>query len=139
MFCPACGTSAGTHDRFCQQCGKPLPAEGASSAGPPPMPQPIPPPALSYQSAPSLPYGAPPAYGTYAPPAPSWQNMAPLPGVQLASFGAPLARWWQRVGSMVLDVSRIIMLCRPTINSNNSDIWAVGLKRKLEGKSYTCA
>jgi uncharacterized RDD family membrane protein YckC len=29
--------------------------------------------------------------------------MAPLPGVQLASFGAPLARWWQRVGSMVLD------------------------------------
>ena len=127
MFCPACGTSAATDDRFCQQCGKPLPAVssqvpgGSSQVGPdvssipprpvspPPVvpsggPPPIPPPDMSYHYAPPPPpFGAPPAYSTYPPSAPPWQNVAPVAGVQLTSFGAPLARWWQRVGSMVLD------------------------------------
>jgi uncharacterized RDD family membrane protein YckC len=31
------------------------------------------------------------------------QYVVPGPGARLASFGAPLASWWQRVGSMVLD------------------------------------
>jgi uncharacterized RDD family membrane protein YckC len=56
------------------------------------------------QFAPPPPYGGAPAYSTYPPSAPPWQTMAPVPGVRLASFGAPLARWWQRVGSMVLDI-----------------------------------
>jgi len=43
---------------------------------------------------------APPAYGAYPP----WQNVAPVAGAQLTPFGAPLARWWQRVGSMLLDI-----------------------------------
>ena len=127
MFCPACGTSAGSDDRFCQHCGKPLPpgssqaAAANSPAGPdfspfPPQPAPppsvvpsggpppIPPPDMSYQSPPPPPFGAPPAYSTYSPSVPPWQNVAPVAGVRLASFGTPLARWWQRVGSMVLDV-----------------------------------
>ena len=59
---------------------------------------------MSYHYAPPPPsFGAPPAYSTYPPSAPPWQNVAPVAGVQLTSFGAPLARWWQRVGSMVLD------------------------------------
>jgi uncharacterized RDD family membrane protein YckC len=129
MFCPACGTSAATDDRFCQHCGKALPAEGSQVAAgsapavpdvssvppqpvpPPPVvpsggPPPIPPPDMSYHYAPPPPpsFGTPPSYNTYPPLAPPWQNVAPVAGVQLASFGAPLARWWQRVGSMLLDV-----------------------------------
>jgi uncharacterized RDD family membrane protein YckC len=130
MFCPACGTSAGTHDRFCQHCGNPLPEGSAAaigesapavpdfspvppppvpppwvapSGGPPPVAAPIRPPAMPTQFPPP-PYGAAPVYSAYPPSPPPWQNVAPAPGARLASFGAPLARWWQRVGSMVLDV-----------------------------------
>jgi uncharacterized RDD family membrane protein YckC len=75
----------------------------ASAAPPPPMypggayPPPPPPP-------PTYPGAYPPPPGQYMPgqymPA---QYVMPDPGGRLASFGAPLARWWQRVGSMVLD------------------------------------
>jgi uncharacterized RDD family membrane protein YckC len=69
---------------------------------------PLPPPSFgtppSYNTPPPPSFGTPPSYNTYPPLAPPWQNVAPVAGVQLASFGAPLARWWQRVGSMLLDV-----------------------------------
>jgi uncharacterized RDD family membrane protein YckC len=50
---------------------------------------------------PPPPFGNPSAFTPYPPP-PPW-NVAPVAGAQLASFGAPLARWWQRVGALVLD------------------------------------
>jgi uncharacterized RDD family membrane protein YckC len=128
MFCPACGTSAASSDRFCQHCGNPLPAEISRVTGerppaapdmapfpPPPAsaplvlggalpPPPLMPPNMSSPSAPPPAYGAPPAYSTYLPSAAQWQNVAPVVGGKLTSFGAPQARWWQRVGSMVLDI-----------------------------------
>jgi uncharacterized RDD family membrane protein YckC len=121
MFCPACGTPAGAQDRFCQQCGKPLsagtsPATGESAppdsppsvipvGGPPPLPPPDTSPPIGPPPLPPPPYyGAPPAYPTYPSSAAPWQNVAPFAGDRLSSFGVPLARWWQRVGSMVLDV-----------------------------------
>jgi len=109
MFCPACGSAAATEDRFCQHCGKPLPAPPppppiipppVAPGGPPPS---IPAPDVSYQAAPP-PYGGPPAYTAYPPSAPPWQNAAPPAAARLTPFGAPLARWWQRFGSMVLDI-----------------------------------
>ncbi len=35
---------------------------------------------------------------------PPWANVQAAYGEPLAPFGAPLARWWQRVGAMLLDV-----------------------------------
>jgi uncharacterized RDD family membrane protein YckC len=109
MFCPACGTSAATDDRFCQDCGKPLPVGSQPVGGPPPIPapamsyQPPPPPPPPYQAPPPPPFVAPPVYAAYPPSAPTWQNAAPVAGSPLTSFGAPLAGWWQRVGSILLD------------------------------------
>jgi uncharacterized RDD family membrane protein YckC len=95
----------------------PDPAQG-STGGPPP---PIPAPEVPYSQAPPPPPGAAPAYPTYpgaqppppfgvAPTYPPYQGsgvpfplVAPTAGGRLSTFGVPLARWWQRVGAMVLD------------------------------------
>jgi len=121
VFCPACGTKAAVGDRFCHHCGKPLPtdvAQPTSSAwtteSPPPVPQygaPTPPAAPHGWYPPAPPagpnpppvYGAYPPYGAYRGQAAAWPGYATGPTVPLAPFGAPLARWWQRVGSMLLD------------------------------------
>lgn len=35
---------------------------------------------------------------------PAWSGVQASAGEPLAPFGAPLARWWQRVGAMLLDI-----------------------------------
>jgi uncharacterized RDD family membrane protein YckC len=80
------------------------PASGEPPPPPPPFPPPIPPPDMTQHFAPSPPYPAPPSYHAYPPSVAPWQDVAPVAGARLASFGAPLARWWQRVGAMVLDL-----------------------------------
>jgi uncharacterized RDD family membrane protein YckC len=128
MFCPACGTAADPDDRFCQRCGKPLPAdtEPSPTARPsgleglpqfPPYVEPTrdagpggtaaPPPTSPDEWGLQPPQPGPAArlaYGSYPGQAPAWPGYASVPGVPLAPFGAPLAGWWQRVGSMLLDV-----------------------------------
>jgi uncharacterized RDD family membrane protein YckC len=113
MYCPDCGTKADDDDKFCQNCGKPLPITAhGPAAETAPAHQGLPPfPTTSSSSSPSYePYPAgPPSSGISGgydgPPgsAPPWQSVATLAGGRLSPFGAPLAGWWQRVGSMVLD------------------------------------
>ena len=158
MFCPACGTSAATGDRFCQQCGNPLPTASSQVAAenppaapdvspfppqpayPPSVdpsggPPPLPPPYMSHQSAPPPPFGAPPAYSAYPPSGPQWQNVAPVADVRLTSFGAPLARWWQRVGSMVLD-SLIVGVPLAIVNAILNTAFGTERTVKLFNGSY---
>jgi uncharacterized RDD family membrane protein YckC len=103
----------------------PVPAPNMPYPTPPQAPPPPPP---MYQGAayPPSPPPPPPVYpGAYAPPPGQYPpgqyapgqyppgqyapgqympvQYMPDPGARLASFGAPLARWWQRVGSMLLD------------------------------------
>jgi uncharacterized RDD family membrane protein YckC len=153
MFCPACGSSAATDDRFCQHCGKPLAGGSTQGAGesspaassfsrippqpayPPPVvpnsgPPPIPAPAVSHHTAPPPPFGAPPIYPMYPPSGAPWQSVAaPVAGPRLTSFGAPLAGWWQRVGSMVLDYLIVIL---PLIIVNAIVIAAFGTERTVK-------
>jgi uncharacterized RDD family membrane protein YckC len=68
---------------------------GTSAAFPPPPPPPPPPSVFEPYPTSSAPQYPPPGYG-----APAWTGDA---NAALAPFGAPLARWWQRVGSMLLD------------------------------------
>ncbi len=64
---------------------------------------PLPPDQWGATPSPSGP-AAPSIYGAYPGEPTSWPAPATSPGVALAPFGAPLAGWWQRVGSMVLDL-----------------------------------
>ena len=124
MFCPSCGAKSEGDDRFCQRCGKPLPngpelgvSEGGSEPASVATPSPsrpawgetsmgLPSWTGSYEPAPSasMHQGAPPAYGSPLSQTNQWTNSASTPGMPLASFGAPLAGWWQRVGAMLLDI-----------------------------------
>jgi len=119
MFCPTCGSLTETDDRFCQHCGRPLtvaPGPPAAPAEPavedpfhfPPYVEPAPGPYPGGDAAPP-PRTAPDGWGPANPPGPAYPGQTPswtghAPGVPLAPFGAPLAGWWQRVGSMLLDV-----------------------------------
>jgi uncharacterized RDD family membrane protein YckC len=123
MFCPACGAASDNSARFCASCGRALPVlEPDPGAQTPPAssspeaahPSPTEPPSgptqgpLSNAGASS----APPSYEPYptaAPPSfaspsaygsPTWAATSTGP---LSAFGAPLAGWWQRVGSILLD------------------------------------
>jgi uncharacterized RDD family membrane protein YckC len=53
-------------------------------------------------SLPSPNFGAAPIGSPYYPSAAAWPSEAET-GAALSSFGIPLARWWQRVGSMLID------------------------------------
>ena len=122
MFCPTCGAESGDTSRFCVTCGNVLPvpaaatidAQGVPGSGPDSsglaMPvassgTAIPP----YPGTPTYPpssSGAP-AQGeasNFGQPPPQWSPGNAIPGSPLAPFGAPLAGWWQRVGSLLLDI-----------------------------------
>jgi uncharacterized RDD family membrane protein YckC len=45
-----------------------------------------------------------PQYPISSGPPPAWSGVRAAAGEPLAPFGAPLARWWQRVGAMLLDI-----------------------------------
>jgi len=122
MFCPACGAASDDRARFCATCGRALPVlepepsadpAGISSQESPPPSSVEVPPVASNDAASTPPLGSAPSpfepYPTTPPPSfstppgygvPTW---APTSKGPLASFGAPLASWWQRVGSMLLD------------------------------------
>jgi uncharacterized RDD family membrane protein YckC len=137
MFCPACGTSSATDDLFCRSCGKALPPSAPTAGADSPAAAdwstfpPPPPPAASVDPQefspsdvataqafppampPPPPFGAPPLYPTYPypaypPPGGPFQAASPAGG-RLTSFGAPLARWWQRVGSLLLDYLIVVV------------------------------
>jgi uncharacterized RDD family membrane protein YckC len=118
VFCPNCGAATDDEARFCEHCGAPLHRDeqtlppppptpppmtpsgwsvpvGAQTNAPPPAPPPPPPP-LAYPSFPQY-----PASSQQPPP---WAGAQAYANEPLAPFGAPLARWWQRVGAMLLDV-----------------------------------
>lgn len=120
MFCPNCGAATDDGARFCEHCGAPLARDEQPSASVP-QPPPVTP------SGWSMPVGAqtnpppptPSAPPTAAPPEypsvpqypggvgqqpPQWAGAQGSGDEPLAPFGAPLARWWQRVGAMLLDV-----------------------------------
>lgn len=122
MFCPTCGAESGDTSRFCVTCGNVLPvpaaatidAQGVPGSGPDSsgLAMPI---ASSGTAIPSYP-GTPayplsssgtPAQGeasNFGQPPPQWSPGNAIPGSPLAPFGAPLAGWWQRVGSLLLDI-----------------------------------
>ena len=123
MYCSSCGTPSVAGDRFCQTCGKELPdsanqvqdpstGSAGDTAGPSgQLPESGPTNASNPSAWNYVPYptGPPPGSGPSPFPGggfgqvPQWQgpqNAVPGP---LSPFGAPLARWWQRVGAMVLD------------------------------------
>lgn len=128
MFCPTCGAQSADTSHFCVTCGNVLPSppqptdaspqisstprfdldpsRPASSSpetthldsGLPRYPSTptggyLPPPPNSFPGGPSY-------YGEQ----PQWSPGNAIPGTPLAPFGAPLAGWWQRVGSLFLDI-----------------------------------
>jgi len=116
MYCPACGSKADVDDRFCQNCGSPLPeriehplgdpssparepAAGVGDRGDDPSPWRIDPyPTANPASSRSVSFpGTPPGQ------APPWAGTSTIAGPPLSPFGAPLASWWQRVGASLLD------------------------------------
>jgi uncharacterized RDD family membrane protein YckC len=168
MYCPACGTSSATDDLFCRSCGKPLPpsapmagpdspaAADWSSLPPPPPAASVDPPIVSPSDAapaPSLPpamppppqFGTPPLYPAYPPPVPPFQAGAP-DGGRLTSFGAPLARWWQRVGSLLLDYLIVVVplaIVNAIVNSAFGTVHTVKLlngtyetQRSIQGPAH---
>jgi hypothetical protein len=113
MFCPTCGTEAAADDRFCQRCGKPLPAPAAAPTGgatdaadASEMPAAAPPGATArsrFEPYPSAPPGATPFTDASGGHPPTWTAAGAAAGPPLAPFGAVLAGWWQRVGAALLD------------------------------------
>lgn len=109
MYCPTCGTQSEPGASFCIRCGAKLPsvapAEPApSDAGAAPQPSTVWPPApsdtwnqVAYPRAVSDPRAENPAWP------------ATVPGIALSPFGAPLAGWWQRVGSLLVDVLVLVV------------------------------
>jgi uncharacterized RDD family membrane protein YckC len=107
MTCPNCGATAESSAHFCPSCGRALvPVAEATGPAPeisrtPPPAEPATPPPLpgpggwpSYSSGPGMP---PPGVSGIA------QGYDTSGANPTSDFGAPLATWWQRVGSMLLD------------------------------------
>lgn len=103
MHCPTCGAAVGDDDRFCRACGAPVTVRAEAVAADPPLPplsprESWPPPGLPHYPRPGTDAGGAPAPAT-----PLWGATQVRAGGPVAAFGAPLARWWSRVGAMLLD------------------------------------
>ena len=107
MFCPSCGAKAVDGDRFCQACGKQLPEIVTAATGDevPPTRSPFEVPGGGFEPYPTSPptIGTAGFYGKSVSASTQWQDNSVQSGAQLSVFGAPLAGWWQRVGSVILD------------------------------------
>ncbi|MCU1491853.1 MAG: hypothetical protein JWM85_3258 [Acidimicrobiaceae bacterium] len=122
-FCTTCGTTLADNDRFCPACGgavssptttDPLAAQSSGSPESPrgryaDWPAPVAPGAGASSGLPTAPPLGDPGTGWSgdsawsSPTNASWQAQADGSNQPTASFGAPLAGWWQRVGAFVLD------------------------------------
>lgn len=107
MFCPSCGAKAVDGDRFCQACGKQLPEIVTAATGDEVAPtrSPFEVPGGGFEPYPTSPptIGTAGYYGKSVSTSTQWQDNSVQSGAQLSAFGAPLAGWWQRVGSVILD------------------------------------
>lgn len=93
MSCPTCGTEVVADDLFCRVCGIPVATASEALSDAPVVP--------GWPSDPGPDGTAEP--GTTPPPAyPLW-GVQPRARGPVTAYGAPLARWWPRVGAMLLD------------------------------------